>query len=166
MAHPGERVPYFLTFTTYGARLHGDERGSVDEWHNRYGEPVMAARPGLEAYERARMRHEPMVLDAAMRGAVDDAIRERCRFMDWSVVALNVRTNHVHVVVAANEPPEKVMNSFKARATSLMRQRGLVGPESRVWARHGSTRRLTTDSDVEAAAVYVAEGQGPDLPRL
>ncbi|MGE0600233.1 MAG: transposase [Dehalococcoidia bacterium] len=156
---------YFITFTTYGSRLHGDARGSVDEWHNRYGEPPMERRPGLEAYERGRLKSAPVTLDASMRGAVEDAIRERCQFMEWSLVALNVRTNHVHVVVFATEPPERVMTSFKARSTTTMRQRGLIGTESRVWTRHGSTRRIGNERDLEAVVTYVMEGQGPDLPR-
>ena len=100
-----------------------------------------------------------------MRGAVEDSIRERCRFMSWKLWALKVRTNHVHAVVAAPETPEKVMNSFKARATSAMRSRGLIGTDARVWTRHGSTRRLSTDRAIEGAILYVTEGQGPDLPR-
>jgi hypothetical protein len=124
--------PYFITFTTYGARLHGDERGSVDEWHNRYGEPAMEPRPGLEAFERALLESAPVVLSANMRGAVEAAIRVRCRFAGWHLWTVNVRTNHVHVVVSADEPPERVMNSLKARATFTMRQRGLIGPDTRV----------------------------------
>ena len=157
--------PYFITFTTYGSHLHGDARGSVDEWHNRYGEPPMEPRPALVAYERARLKSEPVVLDAGMRGAVEDAIWERCRFVGWHLWAINVRTNHVHVVVSADGTPEKVMNSFKARATTVMRTRGLIGAETRVWARHGSTRRLTTERDIETVVAYVVEGQGSDLPR-
>ena len=30
---------YFITFARYGARLHGDESGSVDRRHNLVGRP-------------------------------------------------------------------------------------------------------------------------------
>ena len=155
---------YFITFGTYGARLHGDERGTVDGWHRRVGEPLIPSRPGLEAYERGVMKSEPVLLDASKRGVVEDAIRERCDVMGWRLWALNVRTNHVHVVVGSPSEPEKVMNSFKAWATRALRARSLVDAESRVWARHGS-RRLSTEQDLEEVMFYVTERQGPDLLR-
>jgi len=110
------------------------------------------------------MKSAPVLLDTPMRHACEAAIRERCRFMGWGLIALNIRTNHVHVVVTANESPEKVMTSFKARCTTAMRRTGLVGPEARVWTRHGSTRRLVTPYAIERATVYVTEAQGADLP--
>jgi hypothetical protein len=32
-------LAYFFTFRAYGTWLHGDERGSVDRFHNQYGTP-------------------------------------------------------------------------------------------------------------------------------
>ena len=29
-------LAYFISFRTYGTWLHGDERGSIDRFHNRY----------------------------------------------------------------------------------------------------------------------------------
>jgi REP element-mobilizing transposase RayT len=155
---------YFITFTTYGTRLHGDERGSVNRWHNRFGEPALEPRPGLEEAEFAGLKSPPVVLDAAKREATYSAIRERCAFKEWELHALNVRTNHVHAVVSAQERVELVMNSFKARATRAMRERGLIAPGLPVWTRHGSTRLLWNQKQIEGASVYVIDGQGPDLP--
>ena len=46
MPHPNsatnnQRIPlaYLITFRSYGTWLHGDERGSVDRFHNVYGTP-------------------------------------------------------------------------------------------------------------------------------
>ncbi len=35
--------------------------------------------------------------------------------------------------------------------------------DERVWSRHGSTRYLWKDADVEGACVYVVHGQGQEL---
>lgn len=35
---------YFITFHTYGTRLHGDEKGSVDHEHNNVGTPELGHR--------------------------------------------------------------------------------------------------------------------------
>ena len=155
---------YFITFTTYGTRLHGDERGSVNRWHSRFGEPVLEPRPGLEQAEFARLKSPPVVLDAPMRAAADFAIRERCDYKGWAMHALNVRTNHVHAVVSAQDHVELVMNSFKARSTRTMRERGLIAAGLPVWTRHGSTRPLWSQKEIEGASAYVIDGQGPNLP--
>jgi hypothetical protein len=34
-------LAYHITFGTYGTRLHGDERGTVERAHNVYGEPIV-----------------------------------------------------------------------------------------------------------------------------
>ncbi|MGE3781017.1 MAG: hypothetical protein AB7F89_27760 [Pirellulaceae bacterium] len=42
----------------------------------------------------------------------------------WAVHALNVRPNHVHVVVEGPEHPKAVMSTLKAWATCQLREGG------------------------------------------
>lgn len=90
-----------------------------------------------------------------------------CNHRGYQLHAINVRTTHVHVVVsAAEDPPEKVMNSFKAWGTRRMVESGAAVQGIKVWSRHGSTRwLLQTDMSFDRAVKYVLEEQGPDLPR-
>jgi len=81
----------------------------------------------------------------------------------WTLLALNVRTNHVHMVVQCDAPPERALIDFKAYATKRMiAARALKGGE-RPWSRHGSTRYLWNEHEVDAACQYVIHGQGDDL---
>ena len=73
-----------------------------------------------------------------------------------------VRTNHVHSVVAASCKPEHVMDSFKAYATRQLREARLMGPDIKIWARHGGTPYLWTEEQVERAIDYVINGQGEE----
>jgi hypothetical protein len=57
------------------------------------------------------------------------------------------------------------LNELKARATRSCREAGLIGQDQPMWTRHGSTRYLWTEDDVDRASAYVAEGQGLDLPK-
>ena len=99
-----------------------------------------------------------------MRQAVEYAITERCQFRGWILHALNVRTNHVHIVVTArDESNEIVMLGFKTRATRLLRERGLLAREEPVWVRHGSTRYVWKDDDLVECIDYVLYQQGPSL---
>jgi REP element-mobilizing transposase RayT len=102
----------------------------------------------------------PAALDGERREAVADAIRSVCEHRNWAVLALNVRSNHVHVVVAAEVAPEKVLVDLKSWSTRRLREVGLAAPDEKLWSRHGSTRWLWSEGDVVGACRYVNEAQG------
>jgi REP element-mobilizing transposase RayT len=158
---------YLLTFRTYGTWHHGDNRGSVDRsGFNKFNGRKMAENHGLEEKEAASQKALPFLLNREQRRAVYHAIREVCRFRDYAIFALNVRTNHIHVVVSAQAKPEKIIEAFKSYATRRLRSEGLVSLDAKVWARHGSTRYLWKDRSVNAAIEYVLHGQGEDVPEI
>lgn len=158
-----EPLAYFITIRTYGTWLHGDERGSTDPDHNAYGSPRVTPDPSWVGSAMKRMTDQPFVLGAKARDSVDAAIRERCQHAGWNVLAMNVRTNHVHVLVAASDPPEQVMTSLKAWATRRLRADGLVSATRRVWSRHGSTVHAWNEADLENIGHYILHGQGDEL---
>lgn len=154
---------YLITFRTYGTWLHGDDRGSIDREHNCPGEALLQPNRGLLGYRTQQLRHGAVTLDARCRAAVEQTIREVCRHRNWPLQALNVRSNHVHVVVAAATKPERIMNSFKSWATRRLREAQLIGPNTKLWSRHGSTRYLWNQNALEAACLYTEDGQGENL---
>ncbi len=163
----GRPFAYLITFTCYGTWLHGDERTSVDDDHRIYNAPKADPSVAREVHREQKLKNPPIKLDAAMRGAVDEAIRGVCDYRKWQLFTLNVRTNHVHVVVAALDvPPEKIMADFKAYATRKLREHGLVAADTKIWTHHGSTKYVWTNESLGRAITYVADAQGPDLPML
>jgi REP element-mobilizing transposase RayT len=72
----------------------------------------------------------------------------------------HVRSNHVHTVVEAEKPPERVMGDFKAYASRRLNRMRLDEPKRRRWAHHGSTRWLWKPQHVSAAMHYVVVEQG------
>ena len=114
--------------------------------------------------KRKLLKGRPFHLNAFARMVVDDAIREVCTGRDYGLYALNVRTNHAHVVVSNSDLPEKMMDSFKAYSTKALRRAGLISSAVKPWSRHGSTRYLWTDEHISKAVEYVANGQGDELP--
>lgn len=158
---------YLITIRCYGTWLHGDERGSMDRRnYNKFGGQKRPANRHLELSDAGYLKNPAFSFDAIRRKHVEAAIREVCVTRVIKLVAINVRTNHVHIVVATNRLPEPIMNSFKSYATRRLKQEGFVGPEEKVWARHGSTRYLWTKEHIGAAVEYVVNGQGGDLPRF
>jgi REP element-mobilizing transposase RayT len=157
-------LAYFISFRTYGTWLHGDERGSIDRFHNVYGTPYIPPNKPWHAYKQQLLKADPLILSAQQRKTVEKAIKDTCRFRGWSLLAVNVRTNHVHTVVCANRGPGLVLNALKANATRGLRQLGLWRHAFSPWADKGSKRRLWNERSVANAVEYVLNGQGDDLP--
>ncbi|MBN9493009.1 transposase [bacterium] len=161
----GHVLAYLITMRGYGTWLHGDERGSVDSGHRGYGSAPVATDKSLELMEASLLKTQPITFDRPRRTAIATSLFEVCQHKGWTLLASNVRTNHVHVVVAAAEvTPEFVMNTFKSWATRAMVASGALPHGTKAWSRHGSTRYLWTERSVHDACVYVLEGQGPPLP--
>src|ERR1700733_6911551 len=102
-------LAFFITFTTYGAWLHGRQQGSVDREHNVLGPPFLPDDREREASNRNAMRQEPYTLDEPRRRVVLRTIREVAHHRKWKLWAVHIRSNHVHVVITADCKPEKVM---------------------------------------------------------
>ena len=162
-----EPIAYLITFRTHGTWLHGDNRGSVNRFHNKYGTRQIRPEPRWLAINKERLGREPTILNARQRATVRKAIIETCRFRDWGLPAVNVRTNHAHsVVMAPYKQPSLVLNALKANATRLMRERGVWTSDLSPWSDKGSTRYLWTERHVILASNYVEFGQGEDLPEF
>ena len=157
-------LAYFISFRAYGTWLHGDKRGSIDRFNNRYRAPYIQANDKWQYYNEQRLRSEPLILKARHRKSIKGAIRETCSIRQWLLYAINVRTNHVHTVVSANRRAGLVLNAFKANATRQLRQDGLWLYAFSPWADKGSKRSLWNEQSVARAIDYVVNGQGDDLP--
>lgn len=156
-------LAYFVTFHTYGSWLHGRDRGSVDDGHNKPGTPFLAPDPWREREEARRLKRAPIELDAGMRFVVDRTVREVCSFREWRLHALHVRTTHVHLVVSARPAPERVMLDCKAYCTRRLREAAVLDEVTEPWSHHGSTRYLTRDEDFHRAVEYTMKEQGERL---
>jgi REP element-mobilizing transposase RayT len=158
-----EPLAYFLTWHTYGTWLPGHERGSVDDDHRAHGTPFAPADADRLADAAAHLSCGPVSLVQPWRETVQAAVVEVCAYRGWELLALHVRTTHVHAVVSAPMAPEKVLNDFKAYATRRLRRERLAEPDARIWSGHGSTRYLWSDEQLAEVIVYVVERQGAPL---
>ena len=160
-------LAFLISFRCYGTWLHGDERGSMDRHNNNYGAPKYQKNQHWNTISEARLQQPAVKLDATRRSIVERAIRNVCVKRGWSLYAVNIRTNHGHVVVAnAGKKPEVMLNAFKANATREMREAGCWISDRTPWADKGSQRWLWTDKHVTDAVEYVVNGQGYDLPKF
>jgi REP element-mobilizing transposase RayT len=155
-----EPLAYFLTWPTYGTWLSGDERGWVKREH---GHQLPDPPRKLEAM--ARMAEDACRLDEVQRELAERTIAEHCRVRGWTLHAVNCRTNHLHVVVTANRHPDEVRDQFKAwsarRLKELQAERATdpTSVRAKWWAERGSKRYLNDVASLEAAILYVRDGQ-------
>jgi REP element-mobilizing transposase RayT len=166
-----EALAYFLTWPTYGTWLPGDERGWVQfRRGSRPPDPI------VEREAKARMTEDACRLDHEERRLVEATIADHCRIRGWTLYVVNCRSNHVHVVVAADVAPQVVREQLKAwctrRLKDLAKQRrctnsrdGASGDTVRAkwWAERGSGIYLSDEEGLEAVIHYVREAQ--DYPR-
>ena len=122
----GVPLARFFSFRTYGTWLHGDKRGSVDRNNNIFGTPYYPPDIEWKELRRQALKGMPVKLNAAMRKVVVEAIKETCKKRGWIILAMNVRTNHVHAVVKIGSyHPGRALNALKANATRELREKGL-----------------------------------------
>jgi REP element-mobilizing transposase RayT len=153
-------VTYLITFSTYGSHLHGDERGSVDRNHNVVGAPLLEPSITWRNAERQSMEQAPYVLDESRRSIVLQAVVETCLHRDWGILAVHVRTTHIHVVVQTDATPDFAAITFKRFASRALNHVAIDPPNRKRWSRGESTRTLASRSAVERAIRYVIEEQG------
>jgi REP element-mobilizing transposase RayT len=154
-------LAYFITFSTYGTRLHGSDRGSVDKEHKEFGTPLLEADAVRENEERAAMEQPPYVMRAPERDIVCKAIVTLAAERGWVVLAIHVRSTHVHVVIQTEErDPGRTMSDLKGRASRDLNRAGFDSSQRRRWTRHGSTKHLFHEDKVEAAIHYTLDEQG------
>src|SRR5262245_30223661 len=144
-------LAYLLTWNCYGAWLPGDPRGTVDIRHNIPGRPTAPPNEWRRRANASRLVNAPIHLDR-QREIVARTIDDHCVIRGWERFAANIRTNHVHIVVACGEyHPDIARDQFKAWATRCLREAGHFPKPTVVWAEDGSSRYLWDADQVRDA---------------
>jgi REP element-mobilizing transposase RayT len=149
---------YHLIWTTYGTWLPGDERG----WMKKGDSAVQLPDPGLVATIREQMKEELVLLDAEQCRIVTETIRTHCQTRNWTICALAVRTNHVHVILQADREGSVIRDQLKAWCSrklsdhaDLQAIQSKTGGRRRWFTEGAYLRRIETEDYLEAAVAYV-----------
>ncbi len=156
-------LAYLITIRTFGTWLHGDERLSVDRHgHNVYGMPEIRPNPKLQAQMKSELKQQAITFNEEQRKTVEAAMTELCEQRSYGLRAINVRTNHAHMVISTQASPERIADACKAIATKKLREVKLIAPEIKIWSRGRSRRYLWKPRHLELAIDYVLHGQGDE----
>ncbi|QDU94875.1 Transposase IS200 like protein [Lignipirellula cremea] len=148
-------LAYFITWTVYGTHLQGDSDG----WRRR-SRGQQNPQPRLQRWRAERLKHEIVLLSPADRTAVTESCHQHCRRRDWKLWEINVRSNHLHLVVTATGyAGTTVRDQLKANATRAVREHAALFRDRPVWTSGGDWRCVNTDADLDAVCLYVREAQ-------
>jgi REP element-mobilizing transposase RayT len=147
-------IAYFITWTTYGTWLPGGSRG----WRKqrRGNQPPQ---PRLEAWCRERMSESVVILNEMQRGKVEAVCREHATIRGWVLHAVNARSNHVHLAVAADREPKIVRDQFKANATRVLHQEPEAIRKEKIWTRGGDCEIIDGEAELESVVEYITAAQ-------
>jgi hypothetical protein len=106
-------LAYHITFGTYGARLHGDERGTVSRGRNRFGEPIVGKDVVWERMERSQLKFPPVVLSDAQQRRVEDVVPAICERGGWEYQMAAGQPDHVHVMLTTPNDGKRVRKWLK-----------------------------------------------------
>ncbi len=151
-----EPLAFFLTWTTYGSWLPGDDRG----WSDDRG-VLRAPSFRLAISAGHRLASSAVSLRLAQRELVVATITRHCQHRQWKLFAVACRSQHVHVVVSAPAyQPATVSQQLKTWAARALAADAT--PARRIWTRGCSRRRIYDERALQAVVQYVAECQdGP-----
>ena len=109
------------------------------------------------------MIQDQYILDHNRAKIVLDSIMETSSYRQWNLLAVHVRSTHIHVVIQALVASEKVMNDLKSYASRSLNNAGFENSDRKRWTRHGSTKYLWKVNDLENTIHYVLHEQGDPM---
>ncbi len=136
-----------VTWTTYGTWLQGDKRGFVKDGK------ISRTSKGLEQANKKRQSGEEFTLKKEQRGIVRSAVLQEAERTNENVLAISVRSNHVHVVIeSGGKPLDIVVNRFKTAAYYALRECGFEG---KVWSKGYDKGFCFSEKELSARVDYV-----------
>jgi REP element-mobilizing transposase RayT len=143
--------------------VHGDARGTVSKYHNHYGADTLPYNAKLISRIQNKMKHAPFSLDKTHRKIVCNAALEQAKLLRWTLIALHVRSNHLHLVIKPYHAPERMMQTIKAACSRALNKYDPRLTHYKKWTEHGSTRYLWSPVVTNAAIRYVLYEQGTPM---
>ncbi|MGH7177142.1 MAG: hypothetical protein ACREJC_07175, partial [Tepidisphaeraceae bacterium] len=98
---------------TYGTRLHGDPRGTVDRKHNEFGSPILGYDQHRWEREKSLLKFPPVVLTREEMLIVESIIPWICERGSWKYITCAAGPDHVHVIVRSPRDPETIRRLMK-----------------------------------------------------
>lgn len=163
---------WFLTWTTYGTWLPGDERGFVspkfegdvvEKRNNVIGTEYDSGRPELTQLAQANLIGEPVFLTSEQALTLKSQFEETAKYRGWRIVVGAIMNNHVHLVVgvAGDPKPSYLLRDFKSYGSLALNRQFGKRASGTWWTEQGSKRKVKDFRHYEAVVSYVLRQERP-----
>jgi REP element-mobilizing transposase RayT len=133
-------LAYHITFGTYGTRLHGDPRGTVERAQNRYGDPIKGADQRCWSRETGKLRYRPVCLTLEQRCFAENVIPNICLRGRWAYFNCAAASDHVHTLLSAGADGLKVRMWLKRWLGEALAAKWPLLEGQTWWAEGGSVK--------------------------
>ena len=150
------RTTWHITFGTYGTRLPGGSRPTVDRRQNKRGEPFITPDPCGESRAKGQMRDAPVYFTAEQQAFVQEIIPSLCERGGWRYRTCAAAANHIHILLDADSAVhgERVRRLLKRWLTQALDEH-FARPGATWWARQGSNIPVQDESYLRNAWDYI-----------
>jgi REP element-mobilizing transposase RayT len=148
-------LAYHITFGTYGTRLHGDERGTVDRSLNNFGDPIIGRDEDWNRIERGLLRFESRKLTIEQRIFVEQSVPRICARGGWQFIEVAAAPDHVHNMIVAKADGNAVRKWLKRWLSEVLSERWPLRLQEVWWAECGSVKWIWTEDYFERVRHYV-----------
>jgi REP element-mobilizing transposase RayT len=152
-------LAYHITWGTYGTRLHGDPRKTVDRQHNQYGEEVLGFDEHCWEREKSLLKFPPVTFTPPQMILIESLIPEICTRGGWIHRICVAGPDHVHTILTSSNDPKTIRSLLKRwLGQSLSERLNRPRPKDATWwAECGSTRWIFQEDGpyYEDAFAYV-----------
>lgn len=154
---PVSTTPWHITFGTYGTRLHGGRRLTVDKNHNQVGGPFVQENLPRYVMMKTSLKHPPVRLSEEQRGFTESTIPGVCEKGGWHLLSCAAGKDHVHVICEADSAihGEKIRRLMKRWLSQALSSKWPLPDGGRWWADEGSNRSVHSEGYLRAAIEYV-----------
>jgi len=139
---PDQPLAFHITFGTYGSRLHGDERGTVERRRNKPGDPIVGRDDDWRRVEAARLKFDPRLLGRPQRGVIEGILPAICKKGGWTFHIAAARPDHVHLLLTAQPGAESDVTRrlVKRWLSEELSKRWPLAAGERWWSVGGSVK--------------------------
>jgi REP element-mobilizing transposase RayT len=150
-------TPWHITFGTYGTRLHGSQRPTVDKQHNQLNEPFLPCNPHREGHARGRMKLPPRYLTAEQRSFVESELPLICERGSWNYRVCGAGPDHVHLLcdVVPEVHGEKVRRLVKRWLGQSLSAHWPLPTGATWWAEEGSNIAIGDEKYLNNCFQYI-----------
>jgi REP element-mobilizing transposase RayT len=151
------RTTWHITWGTYGARLHGDFRPTVDRQHNQRGTPFLPRDAERELRAAATLNFPPVYLTHEQCEFIEAALPPICERGGWSMRTCSAGEDHVHLLcdILPAIHGEKVRRLAKRWMGEQLNVRWPLPKGATWWAEEGSNIATKDVSYLNNAFGYI-----------